>query len=316
MKVGIRLPGGCPDGAYVYDYSQAVESLGFSSIWTIDHLLVAKDAYQASWPSGLETLAVAAAATRRVEIGTAVLVVPLYNPVLLAKSIGTLATLATDRFVLGIGPGWYEPEFQATGVPRSERGARTDESIALVQALLTQDSVTFDGRFYSVRDAAIEPRPKSPVPVWSAGGGSHTPGGGRDGGIAARVMNRILRHEGWLSGSSGRFLADTADDWAQITAQAEQRGQQPPIFGHTQFTHVALGDRDEVLTEQLTALSMVASPRKQRKDLEASFLVGTPDELDKRLTEYASIGVQHLVLTPAVWQLDQLKLIAQVFLGR
>jgi len=57
---------------------------------------------------------------------------------------------------------------------------------------------------------------------------------------------------------------------------------------------VALGDRDEVLTEQLTALSMVASPRKQRKDLEASFLVGTPDELDKRLTEYASIGVQHL----------------------
>jgi len=72
--------------------------------------------------------------------------------------------------------------------------------VLVVQALLTQDSVTFDGRFYSVRDAAIEPRPKSPVPVWSAGGGSHTPGGGRDGGIAARVMNRILRHEGWLSG--------------------------------------------------------------------------------------------------------------------
>ena len=94
------------------------------------------------------TLAWAAAATKRVRLGTSVIVLPMHHPVPIAKQLATLQTLSNGRVIFGIGVGWLEAEFSAFGVPFRERGRRTDESIALLRALWSQDPVTFKPRYW------------------------------------------------------------------------------------------------------------------------------------------------------------------------
>ena len=112
-----------------------------------------------SWLEPMSVLSHVAAVTQRVRIGTAILVLPLRNPVLLAKEIATMDFLSGGRYVFGIGPGWYEREFEVTGTHISERGARTDEILDAVRILLTHESASFEGKYYRFKDVRIDPLP-------------------------------------------------------------------------------------------------------------------------------------------------------------
>src|SRR5207245_6353702 len=126
------------------------EELGFSDVWVSEHIIVPKDrAYPplAIFWDPVLTLTWAAACTSRVGLGTSVLVLPMRHPLPLAKELATLQNLSAGRLILGAGVGWLEAEFAALGAPFHDRGRRTDEGIAMIRAVWTQDPVTFSSKY-------------------------------------------------------------------------------------------------------------------------------------------------------------------------
>src|SRR5690349_4398704 len=150
--------------------ARTVEELGFDSLFITDHLLAARRFYSVNWLEPLTTLAVAAGATERVRLGTSILIMPLRNPVILAKELATLQFLSDNRVILGAGVGWNDAEYEAVGVHKSERGKRTDEMLDIMMPLLEGERVTYHGQFYDVDDVFIEPRTSQRPLLWIGGG--------------------------------------------------------------------------------------------------------------------------------------------------
>src|SRR3954451_10900496 len=174
-RFGVFLPsyvwdGDGPERARgIKTFAREVEELGFDSLFITDHLLVGKRFYSVNWLEPLLALGVAAGVTDRVRLGTSILIMPLRNPVLLAKELATLQFLSDNRVVLGAGVGWNEVEYEAVGVHKSERGKRTDEMLDILYPLFDGERVTYHGKYYSVDDVFIEPRAARPE-IWIGGG--------------------------------------------------------------------------------------------------------------------------------------------------
>ncbi len=178
MKFGLRYAslGKYSNGPAAVELAQAAEAAGFDSIWTVEHVVV-PHAYQSRYPysptgrmgSGLEDfpipdpliwLAYVASATRTLKLGTAILILPQRNPVVTAKAVATLDHLAGGgRVLLGIGVGWLAEEFATLGVPFDDRGPRTDEYVAAMRALWSQECASFHGRFVAFDEVFCRPRP-------------------------------------------------------------------------------------------------------------------------------------------------------------
>jgi probable F420-dependent oxidoreductase len=117
------------------------------------------------------TLAYVAAVTTRIRLGTSVLIMPYYTPILLAKQLATLDLVSGGRLDVGLGIGWSEDEYDAVGVPFRQRGKRGDEFLRCLKAIWTDDPVEFRGEFYAVPRARVEPRPvQKPHPPITIGG--------------------------------------------------------------------------------------------------------------------------------------------------
>src|SRR5438094_3998716 len=178
MKFGLRYAslGRYASGPAAVELAQAAEAAGFDSIWTVEHVVV-PHGYQSRYPysetgrmgSGLEDfpipdpliwLAYIASATRTLKLGTAILILPQRNPVVTAKAVATLDHLAGGRRVLlGIGVGWLAEELAALGAPFEDRGPRTDEYVAAMRALWSQERASFAGRFVSFDQVFCRPLP-------------------------------------------------------------------------------------------------------------------------------------------------------------
>ena len=173
-------------------------------VWVIDHLLSAPGLYGNAWLEPLSMLAYAAALTEKVRIATGILVLPVRHPVVLAKEISTLCHISNNRFVFGVGPGWYAREFEVTGSRIEERGRRTDEIIEAVTLLLSRPNASFEGRYYRFKDVTIDPRPPKLPPMWVSGGSRVPDPDEHDVPvIATTVMDRIVKAGHWLSRCSG-----------------------------------------------------------------------------------------------------------------
>src|SRR5919109_4149464 len=175
-RFGVFLPsyvceGDGPERARgIKEFARTVEDLGFDSLFITDHLLVGKRFYSVNWLEPILSLAVAAGVTERVRLGTSILIMPLRNPVLLAKELATLQFLSDNRMILGAGVGWNEAEYDAIGVRKSERGKRTDEMLDIMIPLLEGETVTYHGRYYSIDDVLLEPRSSRRPEIWIGGG--------------------------------------------------------------------------------------------------------------------------------------------------
>src|SRR5579862_2045754 len=177
MRLGIHLPhiGQKASADAIRRAAIQAEDLGFADVWVSEHIIVPKDhAYPPSaifWDPVL-SLTWAAACTRRVGLGTSVLVLPMRHPLPLAKELATLQNLSEGRLILGAGVGWLEAEFAALGVPFNERGRRTDEGIAMMRAVWSDDPVSFAARWIPavIEDMRSLPRPEVPIPIWIGGG--------------------------------------------------------------------------------------------------------------------------------------------------
>jgi probable F420-dependent oxidoreductase len=216
MQLGIHLPhiGRKAGPEAIRRAALQAEELGFADVWVSEHVILPKGAPYPPSPSFYEpilTLTFAAAVTRRVRLGTSVMVLPMHHPVPMAKQVATLQCLSAGRVIFGIGVGWLEAEFAAMGVPFRERGRRTDESIGLMRALWSDDPVTFQTRAIpaEISDMRMQPKPPAPIPIWV-------------GGSSDKALARAVRLcDGW---HGSRLLPDKA---APIIAQLRSQRPEP-----------------------------------------------------------------------------------------
>jgi probable F420-dependent oxidoreductase len=185
MRIGFALPqvGSAVGPETLVTAAKRAEELGFDSLWVLDRILWPISP-RAPYPIGdgslpvkyksvldpLETLTFAAAHTRRVALGTSVLNLPWYNPVLLARQLTTLDVLSAGRLQIGFGIGWSPDEYEAAGVPWEERGKRADELIQALKKIWTTDPVEFQGQYYRIPKSVIGPKPvqKPHPPIYMA----------------------------------------------------------------------------------------------------------------------------------------------------
>jgi probable F420-dependent oxidoreductase len=202
----------CADPDVQRRVAVAAEEAGFESVWTGEH--VAMPVRDNPVPTPAETpfldslvaLARIAGFTRRLRLGTGILVLPHHNPVLLAKALASLDVLSGGRLIAGFGGGYVEPEFRALGVDFSQRGAITDQHLAAIRALWIEREPRFTGRFSTFADIRFEPkpvqRPHPPIVI---------------GGMAPPALRRAARQgDGWYG------FALTVERTAAIVAQLRQ----------------------------------------------------------------------------------------------
>lgn len=321
MRFGLRLPSyAWPDLTYdqlkgFRAYCRHAEESGFESLWAIDHLFVTPALYGVSWLDPIAVLSYAAAATEKAQLGTGILVLPLRHPVLVAKEVATLDFLSGGRFIFGVGAGWAENEFEALGVPLAERGARTDEAVEIIRRLLSEPDVSFQGRFYRLSHVTIDPRPPRLPPIWVAGGSlGHAPETPDKPYIAPSVIKRVAKADAWISRSSGSDASMVKADWEVICEYLRQVGRDPStlLFAHTQFVHISeKATHQEAIEEQGPHFAGVMGTHRTFEDLSASYLMGTIEEIQRRIDDLRSAGVQYLVLNPVTDDLKQIDLLAK-----
>lgn len=190
MRLGIVTPFDGRPGRTMQDLREMAghaESAGIDSMWFPEHV-VFFERYRSPYPytddgdpgfgprtgvyDPLFACTVAASATNRLRVGTAILILPLRNPIVLAQEVVAVDHASAGRLDLGIGLGWSEEEYEALGVPWAGRGARTDEAVAAMTALWTQDLASHDGPLFPFHDVVAEPKPvqRPRPPVWVGGG--------------------------------------------------------------------------------------------------------------------------------------------------
>jgi probable F420-dependent oxidoreductase len=291
-------------------FARKVEELGFDSLFVTDHLLSAQHFYSASFLEPLSTLAVAAGVTERVRLGTSVLVLPTRHPVVLAKEMSTLQYLSNNRFILGVGVGWNQAEFVATGGDKSQRGKRSDELLDIALPLMEGETVTYHGKYFSVDEVSIEPRPERRPELWVGGGSQLASDKSPDlPNLVPAVKRRILRGEGWIPRPTCP-PEQQKQDWEEIQEGLRAQGTDPATFtvAHENFFHyVDTNDPEKARAEQREAFKKVMSGARGQDYLESVYLFGTPEEVVKSLQARVDAGIGYFMLhtmTPDVDQLD------------
>lgn len=325
MKVGVALPHydfSFPDHRpsdidSVVEVARAAEGLGYDSVWVSDHLFLDLGKYGGPTRrygalEPLTTLSALAAETRRVRLGTLVLCEAFRPPTLLAKMAATLDVVSGGRLELGLGAGWYEPEFAAAGIPfpgSGERIARLGEAVRIVGGMLAGTPFTFEGRFYQALEAPNDPQPvqRPRPPIWV---------GGKGGPRLMRVVAEAA--DGW--NVVWRMTPEAYDERLRVLAVACARAGRDPATVRLSIGLTCLvgGDREDLAARWRDAQRWAPGGLADGVTLEEyaeGALVGTPDECVARVKEFEARGVEHLILSFApvpfaISDLGQLELFA------
>jgi probable F420-dependent oxidoreductase len=220
ISFGLPVSGAWASPTAVAGFAVRAEELGYRGLWAFQRLLVGVGQEMAPVYRGvldpLLALTWAAARTTTIRLGVAVLNLPYVSPAYLAKQAGTLDVLSGGRFELGLGTGWSEPEFVATGSDPKPRGRRTEEYLAALRTLWNDRPAAFEGSLYRVPPSVMDPPPVQP------GGPPILLGGTAE--VALRRAGRIAA--GWVS-SSRASLADIQRGVQVVRRAAEESGRDP-----------------------------------------------------------------------------------------
>ena len=226
VLVPTHYRGDLPAPAEFVKWFQAVEKLGFSTVWILDRIYSPSKV-----PDAMTMLSWASAVTTRVRLGTAVLLLPHRHPILLAKEVSTIDYLSGGRLDLGIGLGGREVEFQSLGMKLEERVKRFRENLAAMRAIWSGPDAVYEGRFVNFSDVNIEPRPvqKENLPIWI-------------GGEADGVLRRTAAlADGWIGGArnSPEILAEKI---SKIKGFAKERGRDPDSLGYASLEYMTIDE--------------------------------------------------------------------------
>jgi probable F420-dependent oxidoreductase len=300
VEFGFSLPGRGPLATpeQILKLATRADELRYDSIFVTDHVVLPASQARSVYPyasSGqlpggadqdyLDPLALLgwlAHATRRVRLGTSVLVVPYRNPLVTAKMLATIDRLANGRLILGAGVGWLREEFEAVAAPPfDERGRVTDEYIDLMRKTWLTDPVSFEGRYYRVKDVHALPKPaqRGGIPVWIGG---HTDSAVRRAATLGDGWHPIaLRPPGLL------FPDEYGKRVQQIAEWAQEAGRNP-----------------REITLSVRVPMEVRAPRAARAaGGDRQLFQGTADEVLGDIQAYAQLGVTHFVFDPVVQDL-------------
>ena len=317
MKLGVFVPSyllpghEAEHGDQIRRFAVRAEELGFDSLFITDHLLTATRFYRVSWTEPMMTLSHVAAVTSRIKLGTSVLVLPTRQPVVLAKEIATLQHLSGGRFIYGVGTGWYPPEFESTGSTKQQRGARTDEVLEASMQLLKDGHVTFEGTYYRMSDITIEPMTHVP-PVWVAGGAQFAHEASPDQPeMSAKVLARICRWDGWIArptAAPAQIAGDLAEIDSELGRMGTTRARKRFTVAHENFCWLSeKASKSAAVDEQKRYMMAVVSDERPWDYIEAVYLTGTIDDVQRRIQERIDAGVEEVFLhtmTPDLHQLD------------
>jgi probable F420-dependent oxidoreductase len=269
------------DPAGVTDLAARIEGAGFDSIWAGDHI-----SFHIPILESLTLLSFLAAATERVRLCTGVYLVPLRHPTTSAKVVATLDVLSGGRVTLGVGVGGeFPPEFEASGVPVGERGARTDEGIEIMRRLWSEDGVIHNGRHHAFGPVSIDPKPVQP-------GGPPIIVGGRK----APSMRRAGRlGDGYISHMC------SADQYAEnlqtIAGHAVEAGRTETPFETVAFLFTVLDDDYEKALERAATLLERIYRVPFREAAKKYCLLGRPEDCLEQMQNFARAGTRHFVFS-------------------
>jgi probable F420-dependent oxidoreductase len=286
------------------------EELPIDSIWQGGHVLPPAQTGEA-----ITRLALMTAWTERVQVGTSVLLLPLYNPVLVAKQLADLDSRSGGRIAVGVGVGGEFPsEFEALGIPLKERGARTDEAMQVLRTLWSGETVSHHGRFFNFDDVKLRPvaADRSAVHAMQSGGPPLSVSGRKD-----VAMRRAARHgDGWMP-----YLVSPSAYARSVTTIREAAGEidrdmhrfEWMIYLYTSIRQKGDDARDDVVAFLGDAYGTDAGPK-----LERIAPAGTPAEVAVRFQEYVDAGVRRFIISPAAHEntLEIIKLATEEVLPR
>lgn len=287
-RIGYLLPTresimeGRPEAEPLLALAERAEQLGYDSVWVGDSLL-ARPRHEP-----ITLLAAVAGRTRRVKLGTAVLLPMLRNPVLLAHQVATLDQVSSGRVILGVGIASDVPniraEFRAAGVPFEKRVGTLMEGMRLCKALWTGKPVDWDGRWH-VEQGVIGPTPQQPggPPIW--GGGS-----------APAALQRAGRHfDGWFP--TGPDAKRWGEQWREVQTIAREAGRQPDALEAAVYLTLAVDDNQDKAEQRVS--DFLSAYYGQRPDVlkkrQACF-AGSAGAAAEWLDSYVREGARHLVL--------------------
>jgi probable F420-dependent oxidoreductase len=259
-----------------------VEELGFDSLWVSEHMLFYVPTFDA-----VTVLAAFAARTQRILLGSAVLLLPLRHPTVVAKEVASLDIISNGRIILGIGVGGeFAREFLACGVPVAERGRRTDEAIEVMRRLWSESRVNHEGRFFRLEDASMEPKPiqKPGPPIWVAGRSE------------AAIKRAARVGDGYMPYlfSPERYR----DSLEKLAAFAREQGRDPAAIEPALYQFISVADTYEEARQRANQDLSVRYNQPFDRIVDHSCVLGPPDRCSERLLQYVEAGVRHFILVP------------------
>jgi alkanesulfonate monooxygenase SsuD/methylene tetrahydromethanopterin reductase-like flavin-dependent oxidoreductase (luciferase family) len=274
LKIGIildisenSLDGRTPTFRDLREMALISEQVGFDSLWLADHLIYRfpNQVESAPWEA-LTMLSALAAVTTRITLGTLVVCTSFRPPAMLAKMADALDEISEGRFILGLGAGWHQPEYEAFGYPFDHLASRFDEAMQIIVPLLREGHVDFQGQYYQVHNCVLRPRGPSPAGP------------------------RIL-----VAGRRPRMLQLTARDadawntaWHIDATLAKER------FDEFAQVCTTIG-RDPASIEMTVGTDVRLQPRKEDGSPDKA-ISGSPEEIASRLRSFADVGTSHLIV--------------------
>lgn len=267
------------DAGGFFRWVKMLEESGVDSVWQSDRL-ISSDAYLES----LSALAALAGCTERIKFGMNAIVAPLRDPLVLAKQCATIDYLSGGRLLPMFGVGYPEAaEWQATGRSSDHRGSKANEMFELMSRLWSEESVTYEGKFYQYENATIAPRPiQQPLPLWI--GGSST----------AAIKRTARLGSGWIGGIASPAEVENAITGIKSYAKEYGRSIDDDHYGTSLAYRIGKPDDDEVVNSPFVKRTGIG----EDIDLNPLFCIGTPDDLIARLQQYIDVGASKFVLFP------------------
>ncbi len=268
LGVGLPVSGAWATPDNMRRVATHAEELGYVSLWTFQRLLHPVDedwgpVYHAVHDP-VTALSFVAGITSRIRLGLAVVNMPFYAPIVLAKALTTLDIVSAGRLDVGLGLGWSREEFEAVGVPHERRGARGEEFVGCLRAIWADGPVEFHGSFYDVPRSLVEPKPvQRPHPPILLGGSAE---------VALRRAGRLA--DGWISSSRADFPT-IGSSIEVVRSAATEEGRDPAALRFVVRGVVQV--RDE--------------PPQDRKHLQ-----GTVDQVREDLLALERLGVTEVFM--------------------
>jgi probable F420-dependent oxidoreductase len=296
MKFAISIPqyardSRFDDGAF-RSHLRRVEELGvFESAWVQEQVIGAAGAL-----APLQTLTYAAGCTERLRLGCAVFVLPLHNPLHLAKAISSLDCISHGRVEVGVASGGRGRPFGAFGVDPDRPVARFNEALAVMKACWTEGKINFDGRLWKLEGASMEPKPvqKPHPPIWFGGS---VPAG----------MRRAVRHGDGFMGAGSQTPSRFAEQVKVVREELSAQGRDPDTFriGKRVYVHV---DDDAARGRQL--LDDALKRHYGGGEWSEHMFVGPPRQCAEAIRAVADAGAELILLNPLVDDAGQLERLA------